>query len=809
MTFLTNHTQRHFILYEIQLPYCTVCTPVEGLTQSFHTPVTCQESSDSTYSLWLCDGKKTPVGVNPPTPAITGKNVLNSTVFRLVTSASETTAKLKAGEGVASRGTMTLTCADAQGDPGPITFTDSGTFFGKLMARNILQNRKIISHKYSIVDGTATEVESSTHFIENVQLTKGVFTLKAKDALKDIEAWGEKFPAVSDVTLTADIDASTTTIPVTDASGFAINDVFRIEEELFYITNIVSNDLTVAARGTSLVNGSNVIYRTNVSSHDSGSTVQKCYTMNNRLLSDVFSDIFDAIGLTAYKDYTQWNDEISQWTSQAYQFGVMSEPMEASKILDNLCSSYIIDMWLDQPSQKVKISATTAWKESIRILAEGNDIQDLKISQEDALRVSRCFLYNGKDYQAESDEPIYYKRITSASDLASETTDFYGSPKEKDLGFSPWITGGSAQTTVSRYVQRFSKSPKTITFSIEERKLGSTGLSDVVDIVSRDTQTPSGEYLQSRDRAQIVRIQPDLKSIGRKYNVTALSYVPLIESGGGPLVITLSGSLLDVNLYSRAGAPAAAVDVTFVFDGCTIGSSDGTPSVRAGAWPGGSTIKIICINNTKWSAKGGNGGIAYAARPRNAVNSIAGNGTNGNNSYQSDGVPTDIYLNYGTVDGYPTSAELYAAGGGGGGTYASATFAVSNVVEYYAASGGGAGSGIPGGNGGTATFEPGGESPAGVNGQDGNFNTIGVATNVRAGPDLYVEARGADGGFSVNSPANNSHVFGAPTDQSFAYGASGIAGGAIKGSNVVVYNLAASASKLRQGNSDAFTLVTV
>ena len=816
-----QYSQQHFVLYEIVLPYCTVCTPADGVNQPFYTPVTCVESSDSQYSLWFAMNTA-PNLITQPTPSISGKSVLNSKIFKCVYDASESTSRLKAGEGFGSRGTMKISCSDFNGDPGPIEFTTGGTFFGKLVARNVLQNKIIKSHYYTIAKDPTTKEnkielqETHTHFIDDFQLSDGKFTISGKDALKDTEAFGEKFPAVSSIELTADIDSSQVVIPVNDASTLATGEVVRIEEEAMLIQSIASNNVTVATRGTTLTSGGEVVYKTNVSEHSSGSTVQKCYVMANKFLTDVFSDIYTAIGLGAYIDYQQWQDEISTWSAQSYLFGLYGEPTEASEIIDRLCKEYMIDMWLDQATQKIKVSASTAWKQSIRVLEEGNDIQGLKIKQSDAKRFSRAFLYNKKEFKLENDDVINYGKVTAATDLQSETSDFYGKVKEKDMGKSSTITVGSAQTTVSRFVQRFSRPPKTLTFSMEERKLGQTSLSDIVDVISRGGQTPSGEYLQARDRAQIIEIKPDLKSVGRKYTVTALSYVPLISTDGGNLVITLSGSLIDVNLYSRAGAPAEAVNVTYIFDGCTIGSSQGVAAVRAGLWPTGSVITIICINGTKWSAKGGDGG--------SCIDSDATVGVNGADSYQSDGIETKIYLNYGVVSGFVTDCTLFAAGGGGGaaGSYQRSLTFPGDLQNTIAVSGSG-GSGIPGGKAGIAS------APADFQntdnrrindskpGQDGSFDSFGISQNISWSYTWKARTHtgnniAGSGGLSLNGSNGQSSGTmtgtGQTTNEIYNGMAGGLAGGAFRGNNITVYNLTAESSKLKDGNSDAYTLIT-
>ena len=824
--------QQHFVVYEIVLPYCTVCTPRNGLPEAWHTPITCEESSDDEYRLWIASSDA-PTVLSQPTPSINIKSKLNSKIFRCVINSSESTSKLKAGEGLASRGTMSITCTDFDGDPGPINFSDKGTFFGKLRARNVLQGKKIITHKYTIAGAVGQEVieeiGTSTHFITNTELSNGVFKLQAKDALKDVEAFSQKFPEPSEIVLTADINETTTTIPVSEVGDIVAGSVVRIDDELMYVNSTGANVLNVAARGTTITNpDSTVVYKTNVSDHSTDSTVQPSYVMSKTPLWTVLEDIYTSLGLTEYIDVAQWQAEIQEWNADAFLYGVFSKPDEGSSLINRLLSAYLIDMWLDQQTQKIRVSAVTAWKDSIRILEEGNDLSSLVITESEDSRFSRAYMYNKKDFKAENDDVINYSKLTISTDTAVETDDFYGSIKVKEFDNNDFISTASAQTTVARYIQRFSRAPKNIKFKMEERKLAGTAISDIVDIVSRDSQSPDGSVLVARDRAQIIRIQPDFNKIGRQYNVEALSYVPLIASDPNEeLVIFLSGSLFDVNLFARAGAPNVPINVTFVLDGCTIGSTQqNVPSVRAGNFQAGSRIKIICTNNTRWSAIGGDGGLAESGYNGFAFNSgfarITRLPTSGGNSYQSDGIETEIYLNYGIVDGYQTSSELYAAGGGGAAGGAVAAIgdnrgtAVSNSIVI-----GGGGSGIPAGEGGSGSYVEGFTFPI-VSSNDGTFES-GGSSFFKFGGSVSVSV------FTANTEIASSGNGGTSTDGGSVSGLiaiatslgggikyaenktsplnGGLAGGAIKGSLVTVYNLASESSKFRQGRSDSFTLI--
>lgn len=798
--------QSHFIVYELQLPYCTVCTPADGLTSSWHTPVTCVESSDDTYSLWFT--RNLGLQMQPPSTSINIKSKLNSSVWKVVTGASETTPTIKPGEGMASRGTMSLTLSDFEGDPGPINFSENGTFFGKLKARNVLDGKKIVSHYYSIVNGNPTPqlVGSSTHFIESATLSGGKFTIKGKDALKDLEAFSQQFPIPTESTLTADIDASTLVIPVTDGTLYAANDVIIIDEELMLIDSVTANDITVFTRGSTYAAPDlRVIYKTEAEEHSIDSTVQICYVMDKKFLSSVLKDVFDGVGLSTYVNFAQWDAEITEWNANAFLYGVFHEPKSADKLINQLLSNYMVDMWLDQTTQLALVSATTTWKQAIRTITEGEDFSDLSTSTKADTRFSRAYIYNNKEYQSKNDDSTNYSQLTIFKDTATETDDFYGSIKVKEFDPSSFITPASAEILTSRFVQRYAKTPESLSFKMEERKLAGSGLGDIVDIVTRDSQTPSGEYLEARVRAQLISIKPNLGDIGRTYNVKALSYVPLIDSNGGDLTIFISGTVFDLNLFSRAGAPPDAINVTYVFDAATVGSSDqSVPAIRAGLFAAGSSIKLIFTNNSKVSAIGGNGGSSrvYRNTGENFVIETTKAG-DGGLVYQSDGVNSNLYLNYGIVDTYMTSCDFYSPGGGGE-SVAALTFD-SGSPSYLANASGGGGNGLPNGvAGGASDFFSDDfyyDRSFVSRGFDGTFDSGG--NGVIAALNLNLSVTSGSGG----NGDDGSIAFASPSWDDASLGGIGLSGASIKGSGVTVYNLASESSKFTTGNSDPFTLV--
>lgn len=839
MAYLNDFEQSHYVIYELVLPYCTVCTPRENIDGVWHTPPMCVETSDAEYSLFFTRGK-TPY-VSLPGLSISGKSRLNSTMFRVVTGASVTTSKAKAG-GLASRGTMSMTCADEKSDPGPIEFTEEGTLFGKLIARNILEGKKIITHYYSIGrdEVTPVEVRTETHYVTNATLSAGVFTLNAKDALKDLEAFSQQFPTPGEVTLTADIDDTQVTFDISDATDFPANTYFRIGAELFRVDSVVGSSITVDARGhtrTSSIDG-RVLYKSNKESHDAESTLQPCRLLDGEPLADTLQAIFNEVGLQDFVNYTQWNDDITQWDGDALLWGIMSEPEDASDLIDDLLEVFLVDMWLDQTTQKAFISTNSNWKQPEVSFVEGTDVQNYKVTTRDNTRFSRAYILAGKAYQADNDDNTNYSRLISSTDVESETSDFYGSVKLKEFDPVQWISGDSATRLTSRYIQRYSDTPREVTFDIEERKIQGITIGSVIEVVSIDKQSPSGATLTSNDRVQILKLQPNLNGVGRKYTATALAYTPLFAADPNEeQFVTLTGSIRSINLATYVGAPAnIPLNYTFIFDGCEIGSAEESStwlaSVRAGAWHPDSRLRIICTNNTVWSAKGGDGALVQNIQPdlSQAPTVVIVDPKDGSTSYDSNGIETEVYLNYGIVVGYNTDSTLFSSGAGGASSMAYArSRAISGgfQVDAYALSiaTGGGGSGIPSGLGGVV-IDSSINSPAYPKdikiGGDGSFEFGGLSYKASANDEesrdtgsgtitasVETSATPSNGGFSSQSSQSSSLADGNLIKLTRT-SSTAIAGYSFVGGGITVYNLSSESAKFKPGRSVAgvdYTLI--
>jgi hypothetical protein len=817
----SEYKQLHFEVYEIELPYCSVCTPTTGVQGVWNTPLTCEESSDSTYKLYFT--KNSSPSIRQPSQSITGNSYLNSSIFKCVGSGSETTPLLKAGRGLASRSTMSVSMTDFNGDPGPLNVSDSGTFFGKLLARNVLEGKQIKTYYYTKDDTQSAPyiVKTSTHYITSASLSGGMFRISGKDGLKDLEKNSAKFPSPTDLNLTADIDENTTQIPYEGQNiTFVVDNVIKIGKELMQVVSSAPGVLTVKARGDNITKFGEVISTTENSSHLAGDAIQKCLPENSDI-DIVLLNIFSTAGLLQFYNGPQWSEEVSAWNAGAKIKGVYHEPEDCIDVINQILTDYTLDMYLDQNTNKAVLSSVSQWLvPTIEPVEEGNDFTAYKEQVLNNERFSRAFIKVVKPNQTDNDDLTNYERIALFTDLETETSDFYGDIKTEQFEPSQTLQFTDAQVLVSRYVKRYAVPPKKIMFNMEERKISNIELGDVIDIRARDKQLYDGTTEEAFNRAQVIKIQPKFNQIGRSYDVTAMSYIPEFGSNPDPVVIT--GSTTTINIYNQLGNPNVPVDAVIILDGGDFGSDTiSSPTIRAGSLLAGSTIKIFCINGARVGSKGGRGGDATVTESGSfpfVISTFADNGGNGGNVYNSDGIETHFYVNYSAIDGFTASSELYTGGGGGGGAAATVKvdFPPSQPVYLRTAiSGGSGGSGIIPGQGGIAT-SPGGAGGTIVydknNGIAGDFEAGGASvvttsTVSVSGGNAVVTAFGEGGGqssgpsvsstditFSVSNPPDELY-----RDESVALG--GLPGEAFTGGNITVYNLSADASKFRDGAS--------
>jgi len=702
----------------------------------YYTPLTCDQAYVGTRKQSYYFGtENVPVqyGRPPTSSPPVGTYDIQEPIHPVIISVSETVTELQPGKGLSIQGSATIVFRDFVGDPGPVTTSPFGTYFGKLNARNILTN-KVIEIRQNHVQGdniyTLGDEQIRFYYIESFkQNANGTWTMNCKDLMALLDFDKTQFPKPTGGSLRTAINNTTTTIPVdalTDWSQTSTPYVIRVGDELMKVLSVANNQtataaLTVATRNGQITFDSPTILlsRTEFDEHDLGDAVQICYTSHDQDIDEFLEAVFLDAGFSSSNLPTSdWATEIDEWHPNDKINMIWHEPTASRDVVNQVCTNFLLDMWYDPVATDVKLSAISVWQESGALVEEGKQINQntFRIVPQDKMRFSRAFISYNKPYKVRNDDIENYRAISVNINAAPESNGQYEEPKTKEFKSSPIIGSNAAALLTQRTTARFGYTPEMYTWETEEKFLNySTG--DIVDITTSARQGFDGR--PSTVRGQILSVQP-VYDIGRKYRTKALTYEAAFTTGA---TFTINENSNNINLHTFVGAPSSVVNVTIVVDGATITSNNAlSPAVIAGGFAPGSVITLIFINNAQFQSAGGIGGaggfcaIEYA--PASVINAPGGAGGSGGTVYAAQGIETNIYLG-GTIDTYTALGTLYAPGGGGGGEDGQGT-APSTAIG---GDGGGGGAGNIFGAGGT-----GGTAVNGTSNTPGNPGSAGTIT---------------------------------------------------------------------------------
>ena len=664
------YNQTHFTIVEIDVPV------VEGAPNGFGTPISTGLPSNAvrTYKFTTIDAPL---------------NMTESGILRTIKSISETPAKLNIDKGLASRGTGTVTIADSFGkDPNPdgaeVTqeVINQGSFLSKLVSRNELTNKDLRIKNYRVeIDGTVdleNGAQTRHYIIESVNPSKsGDWSFSLKDELSRINIGESVWPLPLEGFLRSDVDNSVTGWAVDANVSYQINDSIRISEEVCKILAVSdigtgSASITVQARGSSITY-TNTLTRTRADEHSAGDEIFVCEVSDNERLDDLIERILIDVGVDAsFIPKADWAAEVDEWHPSTRVNTLWLESKSTSDVLKEILTNYMLDLWFDPVAREVKLSAISAWKESVASISEGNEIdfETVNRKRNEGLRSTRALVVYDKPFLTGPNEVTSFSKSSIFKRENLETDDLFGEIKTKNFEFTSVIDKDSADLLVNRWVNRFSN-PADYSFKTQERKLDF----DVGDIVDISVQSEVGfdGLATSTARAQITSIKPNYTQYGRDYSITALSYEPVFATGSE---VVITGNTEDINLYIQyAGAPSAPVEITFVFDGAICGSAgNGIPAIKAGAFPAGSKLIIILANGADLMAKGGDGGDGGGAEFDTESGSFVyfpptKDGLDGGIVFDAQGVDCDIYFSGATPSANFPSADGYiiAPSGGDGG----------------------------------------------------------------------------------------------------------------------------------------------
>ena len=748
-------SQQHFEVLEIDLPVITGACTIGGAS-GYGTPLTCDEAWTGEYKTYKFTNQNAPLIQGSP--------------FRCIKSIGETATAIMPGKGLAGRGSLNITFDDFTGqDPNPDapavtnTVKKQGTFFGKLAARQIFDNKLVRLKLYRVqADGTIDLVNGAEtrHYVaESFNAgSKGTWKLNCKDVMSLANLDEKDWPIATNSFLRQDITDTQQILQVDNETVYTIGMVIRIGDEFTRVTGVDTSNpgdhkIQVTTRGLSIVGtqSGEVLTLTEKDEHSAGDEIFICDESDDETIDSLITRILiDSDFDPALIPSTEWAAEVNEWHATTKINTLHIESRSVNDVLKSILNGFLMDLWFSTTENKAKLSAISVWKQSSTTITEGKEVNAYAISKKpkESIRASRALVLYGKANLADDDSTTSYKKGAQFADNTIIVPELYGEHKDKRFENNVMLNKDSADLLVQRYVSRFKFTPFVRTFTADERYINyKTG--DVVNINSEVDQGFDGAN-SNNIRAQILKINPSYTKEGRQYKVDAMTYEAAFEDNSE---IVLDGALGEANLYVLAGAPSQAVTITFVMTAYSFGQT----SIRAGSFALGSKIILVLVNGFEGKANGGNGGngaagAAYSVLP---PANVPDDGQNGGTVYDAQGVDTDIYFSgptpsaaYPAADGY-----IFAPNGGDGGfNY----FQVAPNV-FLGGSGGDGGNGRLPGTGGSVGAV--GDVPYANNGANGSINDTGIGWG-QDGVDNDA-SKGLAGSGIIDSGAANVVLFGA------------------------------------------------
>ncbi len=786
--------QQHFEVLEIDLPVITGACTI-GSQDGYGTPLSCDQEWGGEYKTYYFTNVNAPILPNSP--------------YRCIKNISEKSAVIKPTEGLAGRGSLSVTFEDFTGQDPNInapavnaTVKNQGTFFGKLAARQVFDNKEVRLKLYRLdedgsinldeADVSQTRHYSAESFEDN---GKGTWRINCTDALSVANLGEKNFPLPTNSYLRQDTTDAATVLQVDGGTTYTTGDVIRIGDEFLRVTGIDTSNpsdhkIQVATRGSDIVGSvsGEILTTTEAKEHKSGDSIFICHVSDNETIDELIKKILISADIDpSLIPSNEWLNEVTEWHNFTRINTLFTETESVNEVLKKILNGFLMDLWFDVSENKVKLSAINVWKQSSRVLVEGVEINAATISKrpQAELRASRALVVYDKENLADNDDTASYKKGAQYADSSIIGADIFGEHKDRTFENNTLINKESAEQLVTRYVSRFKYMPFLRSFTTDERYLNYK-LGDVVDIQSTVDQGFAGENSKNI-RAQIVKINPKYGNTGRVYKVDAMTYDAAFNNNTERI---LTSPQANTSLWGAAGNPSEAMDITFILN-TYAGSPTGAPSIYAGDFAHGSKITIIMVDGYTAKGKGGDGGAGGdGGFPYN--NSIqpafhGKDGVAGGVVYDAQNVNTDIYLSGETPSTtYPyANGYLLAPNGGNGGNAAQQEFTTGTPHEFWPNHGG----------------------------DGGNGREVGIGGATGAGSNPILDGQPPSEHGSIEDDGTGwgvAGVAGVSTSSNVGTANGGAAGAAGKGivtGSATVRIFGSSAARFVNGNGDAVTIM--
>lgn len=595
---------------------------------------------------------------------------LDETFVPNIIDINENAPKISLGEGnfVGERATVNIICRDTKwADNGE--FYDNGTFWGKFRARELFKSGNPLKIYRGFVDQTFSDFKSYLYFLDKFEgpTNDGTFTITGQDLLKFIENDRAQAPALSNGSLSADLDDTTTSFTVLPTG---VGDEEYPGDGFICLGGKEICSFTRSGDNFTVVRGIN----TAADDHSEGDRVQWVLDFDDEsapfiayILLTFFADIDEV-----YIPLSEWFGEGDAYLNTSYT-RLITEPTSVEKLLSELAENTGTAFWWDPESELIRFKVLRPIPTNAKIIDEDVIMLDsLSVKEQHEKRLSQVWVhYAQRDPADRGDNEDNYAASLALVDLEAE--ERYGGQRIKNMS-APWVNNQtSADRLTQIWLSRFTKPPRAFKFNIFEGT--DITLGGAYRLRWRQNQTEFGGINELGAPIQITKVLP-LEGMS-EIEAEEMFFTSIVEVDTTNRVLTFDNNEVDVVLpiyHDLIYPPLTDQDV---IDGVNLtviinswvqisASSAGALAFNFGSWPTGLPITVYNFGR------------------------IQGGGGNGGDDVHPDGYPGGPAFFTRQAITLNNFGQIWSGGGGGG------RAAVTSTIPPTKVGGGGGAGNIPG-----------------------------------------------------------------------------------------------------------------